>query len=370
MSKMYPQNTAETNKAKWNLVAANSQRVRKLGSDLSAVSAAVSRLEDNMRALSSKQNQLRGDVGAVTRDVQDKEKQKPDHMGFEARFHRTMSRHEGFIKDLDKRLQQVQQKLKSLETAVSSATRDSNELRKRVDRNGNEIKRQKEQSRLQERRLMSEMNNLRSTVRNTRNMNDYKLPIFPGKSPNSDDVQGDVSQLQAQVSAILATQRSERSKSDRLFALISELQDKKDDKVNPSGIVQHRQELQMAFPAFAKDQPKDFNLTAVFSDLQDQVRRLEKRPYVGHCEVGVLGLPWKADGKTDYGGSGAVKFSKTFRTVPVVSAALYRLYHAGYQPVGIVVSADDITEKGFQLKIYGWDQTKLYSAGVQWMACG
>ncbi|XP_078584287.1 uncharacterized protein LOC144866636 isoform X2 [Branchiostoma floridae x Branchiostoma japonicum] len=360
------QTTAENAHAKWNLITVNNQRVKKLETDLAAVSSTVRRLDQTMRQLASQQNKLRGDV---SRHAHDHPNQKPNRL--EDIFHRTMSKQERHIKGLDRLLQQMQAKVNRLETTTSSAAQNNNnELRKQIQRNENEIKQQKEQSKHQEQRLMAEMNHLRSIVHNKGDS--YIPPFYPGTGAHSANMQDNINRLQSQVSAIMANQKGEKAENERLFALISELQNKKNDKMEPTSNVQHA-DLPVDVQAFEKehlDQAMDDNLTTIVNDLQGQVQRLEERPYVGHCEVGVLGLPWNADGKAGYGGRGSVTFSKTFRTVPVVSTALYKLYHTGNQPVGIVVSADDVTEKGFRLKLYGWDQTKLYSAGVQWMACG
>ncbi|XP_019632836.1 PREDICTED: uncharacterized protein LOC109476349 [Branchiostoma belcheri] len=285
-----------------------------------------------------------------------------------------MTRQERLLKVLDRQEDVIQQRLNDLEKTSSSSAQNCNNLRQKVERNTNEVQKQNNEFRQQERRLsnlVTEMNSLGSVLHSMHEKKGGKVPVFPGLPTHNINVQADVSRLQAQVDTILATLNAEKSKSDQLFALISELQHQKDGKVAPNISVQPK--YKKYDPFFGKghlNQPNVANLSAVVTDLQDQVQRLQERPYVGHCEVGMLGLKWNAEGKNGYGGTAPVNFSKTFRTVPVVSAALYRLYHTGYQPVGIVVGTDKITEKGFLLKIHGWDQTKLYSAGVQWMACG
>ncbi|XP_078664755.1 uncharacterized protein LOC144907500 [Branchiostoma floridae x Branchiostoma belcheri] len=452
--------SVDKGKETWKLISKNVKRIDEVMSQVATISASLQSLEQAFAA------QAAAAVGDSKKDGKGYRSLKE----FEEKFHREMARQERLLKVLDRQEDVIQQRLNDLEKTSSSSAQNCNNLRQKVERNTNEVQKQNSEFRQQERRLsnlVTEMNSLGSVLHSMHEKKGGKVPVFPGLPPHNINVQADVSRLQAQVDTILATLNAEKSKSDRLFALISELQHQKDGRVAPNISVQPKykkventhahykddkghtyykddkgkayykddkgheyykgdkgqtiyrddnlkvdangnvhpkyqgdqdpkyqgdkvypkrslvnpsdDDVQPQYvkahydPFFAKghlNQPNVANLSAVITDLQGQVQRLQERPYVGHCEVGMLGLKWNAEGKNGYGGTAPVNFSKMFRTVPVVSAALYRLYHTGYQPVGIVVGTDKITEKGFLLKIHGWDQTKLYSAGVQWMACG
>lgn len=99
-----------------------------------------------------------------------------------------------------------------------------------------------------------------------------------------------------------------------------------------------------------------------------QIETLQNRKTI-QCESGVIGkhtskppLSWPY--------IQSVKFKSHFEERPTVTYGLYFLDSDHRTNLRVITEITDVTKTGFRVKLLSWDDTKLYGATINWMACG
>lgn len=98
-----------------------------------------------------------------------------------------------------------------------------------------------------------------------------------------------------------------------------------------------------------------------------QIETLQNRKTI-ECESGVLGKYAIPPPSWPYIQS--VKFKSHFEERPTVTYGLYFLDSDHSKNLRVVTEITDVTKTGFRVKLSSWNDTKLYGAKINWMACG
>ncbi|CAH1251657.1 Hypp9114 [Branchiostoma lanceolatum] len=119
-----------------------------------------------------------------------------------------------------------------------------------------------------------------------------------------------------------------------------------------------------------KGQTEIVGMEETIQALKKEIQALKQRPYIERCESGMLKTPL-AVFVTGRGGRSlglTARFSRAFRTTPVVTLGLRQVDH---RLGGIRVSATlvYVSTTNLTVQVSTWSNSQLYSASVYWMAC-
>ncbi|XP_056013366.1 uncharacterized protein LOC130046504 [Ostrea edulis] len=116
-----------------------------------------------------------------------------------------------------------------------------------------------------------------------------------------------------------------------------------------------------------KSEERISELSSMISSMRTQINHLQRSSKF-RCETGRFSKYNSPPPKWPF--AQRVVFKIPFQNAPTVTYGLYLLDVGSSSNTRVSSSTSSITKEGFQLVLRSWADTKLYGAGIMWMACG
>nr|XP_034301936.1 uncharacterized protein LOC105339820 isoform X2 [Crassostrea gigas] len=110
-----------------------------------------------------------------------------------------------------------------------------------------------------------------------------------------------------------------------------------------------------------------YNMKFDIAAQKKQIEALQNRKTM-KCESGVVVKYANPPPSWPYIQS--VKFKSHFEERPTVTYGLYFLDSDRSTNLRVITEITDVTKTGFRMKLTSYDDSKLYGAKINWMACG